>query len=115
MNAIGLIGSIIIAAFMLELIICLRKTNKPKPKYKRYMIFVILKYTECGGLYDIKKSFDDVKSALTYCRKSNSNMMDVQLFDRIAGIEIDWKIPEPPKPEMKSFEDIENLTMEREK
>lgn len=57
--------------------------------YKRFMVFRCESYYPSGGLDDCNQSFDEVKDAIEYIISNPANDCWYQLFDRVAGIQIE--------------------------
>lgn len=56
------------------------------PGYKRYMVFAMEQYYPCGGLVDVKTSFDVKDEAIRYLNEVYCDWGYV--FDRIEGITV---------------------------
>ena len=80
------------------LLLCSSEKRTPKPEYKRYMVFEFFPYEAGGGLEECEESFNNKEDAIKYCRIMDKDYY-CEILDRVAGIEIEWKIPDPPKPE----------------
>lgn len=62
-----------------------------KMDFKRYMVFVVEAYEPRGGLLDVKGDFDTLEEAVPFAKKEREDQGGhgwVDLFDRVAGIEI---------------------------